>query len=275
MCQFHATFHSFGKIPQARHCSASAPPCASLCSHLLPSCCSAFPRCTSFPPFPYRSNASQPSNCPGPLGQSTDPRKQMGVKDQPSGLQFASQGQELAEKQTALFAKGILKQLPFTSAVQECWARQNNEPSVHSSLLPLSLSSGLKSELPKNGRVPLHLHPPCLYPAKTSFLPPPPPFSFGILFLRALAKTSFKCQTFVRWYSIYPALSSNQKMPPTRRSVPCLPSLEAEWHSGALATPFVQRREYHLNGRPPKICSPLLLAWCHCLLGLDSKLRWQ
>lgn len=102
---------------------------------------------------------------------------------------------------------------------------------------------------------------------------PPPPFFFGILFLRALAKTSFKCQTFVRWYSIYPALSSNQKMPPTRRSVPCLPSLEAEWHSGALATPFVQRREYHLNGRPPKICSPLLLAWCHCLLGLDSKLR--
>lgn len=140
-------------------------------------------------------------------------------------------------------------------------------------LLPLSLSSGLKSELPKNGWVPFTST--LLTSWKT------PHFSglffliCGFLFLRALAKSSFKPQLFVRWYHIYPALSSDQKMPPTSRSIPCLPSLEAEWHWRALSHPFVQGREYHLNGRPPKICSPLLLAWCHCLLGLNSKLRWQ
>lgn len=169
MCQFHATFHGFGKGPQARHWSASAPPCASFCSRLFPKCCCAFfPGILFSPPFPYRSNALLPSNCPGPLGLTL--QNKWVFKTSPSGLQFASQGPRIAGKQRTLFAKRILKQLPFTSAVQECWARQNNEPSVHSSLLPLSVSSGLKSELPKNGRVPLHLRPPCLHPEKNSFL---------------------------------------------------------------------------------------------------------
>lgn len=42
MCQFPATFHSFGKGPQARHWSASASLWASFCSFLLPKCCSVF-----------------------------------------------------------------------------------------------------------------------------------------------------------------------------------------------------------------------------------------
>lgn len=47
----------------------------------------------------------------------------------------------MAKKQRALFfAKGILKQLPFTLVVQECCARQNNEPSVHSLLLSVLLA---------------------------------------------------------------------------------------------------------------------------------------
>lgn len=142
-------------------------------------------------PFPHSLTGAMPhspATALGPLDRALTLENKWVLKTSPSGLQFASQGQELAEKQTALFAKGILKQLPFTSAVQECWARQNNEPSVHSSLLPLSLSSGLKSELPKNGRVPLHLHPPCLYPAKTSFLAPPPPFFFWHFVLKSPCK---------------------------------------------------------------------------------------
>lgn len=162
-------FIALGKGPQARHSSASACPCASFCSCLLPKCCSAFfPGVLFPPPFPYRSNALQPSNCPGPLVLTL--QNKWAFKTSLPGLQFASQGPGIAGKQRAVFAKRILKQLSFTSAVQECWARQNNEPSVHSSLLPLSVSSGLKSELPKNGRVPLHLRPPCLHPEKNSFL---------------------------------------------------------------------------------------------------------
>ena len=174
-----------------------------------------FPGAHSFPHSLTGGMPRSPATAPGPLDRALTLQNKWVLKTSPSGLQFASQGWGTAEKQTALFAKGILKQLPFTSAVQECWARQNNEPSVHSSLLPLSLSSGLKSELPKNGWVPLHLRPPCLHPAKVFW-----PFFF-VLFLRALAKSSFKPQPFVRWYPIYPALSSDQKMPPARRSIPC------------------------------------------------------
>lgn len=71
-----------------------------------------------FPPFLYRSNALPPSNCPGPLGLTL--QNKWAFKTSPSGLQFASQRPGIAGKQRALFAKRILKQLPFTSAVQEC-----------------------------------------------------------------------------------------------------------------------------------------------------------
>lgn len=139
---------------------------------------------------------------------------------------------------------------------------------MHSSLLPLSVSSGLKSELPKNGRVPLHLRPPCLHPEKNQFSG----LFFFFLFLRALAKSSFKPQPFVRWYPIYPALSSDQKMPPT--SDPFL--VYHPWRQSGTQEPYsplCPRKAIPSEWETTKICSPLLLAWCHCLLGLDSKLR--
>lgn len=91
------------------------------------------------------------------------------LKTDPSGLQFASSGTRDSCKANSTLCKRDFKTIALRgSARMLSWT--NNEPSVRSSLLPLSLPSGLKSELPKNGRVPLHLRPPCLHPAKNSFL---------------------------------------------------------------------------------------------------------
>lgn len=113
---------------------------------------------------------------------------------------------------------------------------------------------GLNQSSPRMAESPFTSAHPVYILQKTVFQPV---FVFCFLFLRSLAKSSFRPQPFVRWYPIYPALSTDQKMPPTSRCVPCLPSLEA---LRSPSHPFVQGREYHLNGRPPKICSPLLLA---------------
>lgn len=166
-----------------------------------------FPRSILSPPFLYRSNALPPSNCPGPLGLTL--RNKWAFKTSPSGLQFASQRPGIAGKQRALFAKRILKQLPFTSAVQECWARQNNEPSVHSSSFPCLYPLSLNQSSPRMAESPFTSAHPVYILKKTVFWP------HSFLFSRALAKSFFKPQPFVRWYPIYPALSSDEKMPLT------------------------------------------------------------
>lgn len=72
----------------------------------------------SFALIPLQKQCLATQQLPGPLGLTL--QNKWAFKTSPSGLQFASQGPGIAGKQRALFAKRILKQLPFTSAVQEC-----------------------------------------------------------------------------------------------------------------------------------------------------------
>lgn len=140
------------------------------------------------------------------------------------------------------------------------------------SLLPLFLPSGLKSELPKNGRVPLHLLPPWLHPAKNTFLG----FFSPLLFCsqEPQQNLSLNLRRLCQVASQLPesALSTDHKCLP-QAIHPLFTSPGRQRGTRSPRHPFVQGREYHVNGRPPKIYSPPLFAWCHCLLGLDSKLR--
>lgn len=170
--------------------------------------------------------------------------------------------------------KGILKQSPFAWAVQECRARQNNEPSVHPSppSFPCFYPLGLNQSSPRMAESLFTSSHPGYILQKTLFWAFFPPLLFCSQ--EPQQNLSLNLRPLCQVASQLPAsaLSTDHKCLPQAIH----PLFTIPWRQRGTRSPrhpFVQGREYHVNGRPPKIYSPPLFAWCHCLLGLDSKLR--
>lgn len=106
---------------------------------------------------------------PHALGQGTALQNKRVIMSSTTGLQFVSSGMSKSWKVNSSLCNRDFKAiaLPFSRARMP---RETKQWAICASFpLSLFLPSGFKSELPKNGWVPLHLLPPWLHPAKIVF----------------------------------------------------------------------------------------------------------